>query len=82
MPSLSWTTKADASNCSVHEVVMHQSPLTTKPVLTSKDISDGGNTQCDDSNNLGNNEGLHSGSIDFATELMTVDKAQHSIISD
>ena len=61
---------------------MHQSPLTTKRVLTSKDISDHGSSQHDDNNNLRINEVLHSASRDFATELMTVDKAQSSIISD
>ena len=73
---------ADASSCSVHEVVTHQSPLITKPVLTSENISDSGNSQRDDSNNLGNNEVSHSASRAFAMELMTVDKTQSSIISD
>ena len=72
MPSLSWTTMADANSCFVHEVATHQSPLTTKPVRTSKDISDSGNSQRDDSNNIRNNEVLHSASRDFAMTLKEI----------
>jgi hypothetical protein len=79
---LSSKTTTDANSCSVCEVLTHQSPLTTKPILISKTISDSGSSQHDDSNNLGKNDVSHSASRDFAMELMIVDKAQSSIISD
>ena len=69
VPSLSWTTMANTSSCSVREVATHQSPKTTKPVFTSEDTSDSGNSQRDDSNNLGNNELSHSASRDFVMTL-------------
>ena len=64
---------ADANSCSIHEVTTYQSPLTTKPVRTSKDISDSGNNQCDDSNNIRNNEVSHSASTDFTTTLQEIE---------
>ena len=72
MPSLTWTTMADADSFSVHEVVTHQSPLTTKPVRTSEDISYSRNSQCDDSNNIRNDKVSHSASRDFAMTLKEI----------
>jgi hypothetical protein len=63
---------AYADSFSVHEVVTHQSPLTTKPVRTSEDISYSGNSQRDDSNNIGNDEVSHSASRDFAETLKEI----------
>ena len=55
------------------KVKTHQLPLTTKPVRTSKDISDSENSQCDDSNNIGYDEVSHSASRDFAKTLKEIE---------
>jgi hypothetical protein len=64
---------ADTDSFSVHEVVTLQSPLTTKPVRTSEDISYSGNSQRDDSNNIGNDEVSHSASREFAETLKEIE---------
>jgi hypothetical protein len=71
----------DPSSCSVCEVATNQLPKTTKPVLTSKHISDSGNS-FDDRNNLGNDEVSHSASRYFSMTLKDIKVITYGLIKN